>query len=528
MSNQLITILDTTLRDGSQMEGINFTVKDKLKIAQLLDELGIHYIEGGWPGSNPKDIEFFKQAKALKLKYAKLTAFASTRRAKFAAEKDPNLQALLESETPAVSIFGKTWDFHVKDALKVSLEENLALIEDSVRYLKQHGREVLFDAEHFFDGYKANPKYALECLKAAERAGADYLVLCDTNGGSLAFEAQEIIGKILPHLKTPLGIHAHNDSNCAVSVSGMAVKCGATHVQGTINGYGERCGNADLCSVIPILMLKLGHKVISPEKLKTLTELSRHISEIANMVPPPNQPFVGRCAFTHKGGIHVSAVLKNPQTYEHIDPAKVGNERHVTVSELSGVSNLVFKAKEYGIDLTSDSPHLKKLLSQLKQLEHEGFAFEEGEASFELVVKKAVGQAKPAFKLKEFKVSSIKEGRQDTTVHAKLVLEIKGQERETRAAGDGPINALDAALRKALLAYYPEIESVRLTDYKVRVLDSKEGTAAKVRVMIESADEDGVWVTVGVSTNVIEASWQALVDSLEYKLMRSQMTSAKE
>lgn len=515
-----IKILDTTLRDGSQMEGINFTAKDKLKIAQLLDELGVHYIEGGWPGSNPKDIDFFKQAKKLNLKNSKLTAFASTRRAKLSAEKDSNLAALIESEAPAVSIFGKCWDFHVKEALKISNEDNVKLIEDSVAYLKSKGREVLFDAEHFFDGCKTKPEYAMACLKAAEKAGADVIVLCDTNGGCLPSEITSIIEAVKKEIKAPLGIHAHNDSNTAVANSVAAVEAGAVNVQGTINGYGERCGNADLCSVIPILMTKLGHKVIDEKKLKTLTEVSHHVSEIANMVPPPNQPFVGRCAFTHKGGIHVSAVLKNPGTYEHMEPDIVGNERHVTVSELSGVSNLIYKAKEYGVDLKKDSPQIKKLLNQLKQLEHEGFAFEEGEASYELLVKKAVGTVKPFFKLKDFKVASLKQGAKDTTVQAKLVLNVQSKDKETKAEGDGPVNALDAALRKVLLDVYPEISKVRLTDYKVRVLDSKEGTAAKVRVMIESADEEKVWVTVGVSTNIIEASWQALVDAIEYKLMK--------
>lgn len=515
-----ITILDTTLRDGSQMEGVSFTVEDKLKIARLLDEIGIQYVEGGWPGSNPKDINFFKKAKKLNLKQSKLTAFASTRRAKYAAEKDPNLQALIECEAPVVSIFGKTWDFHVKEALKISNEENLKLIEDSIAYLKSQGREVLFDAEHFFDGYKANPEYALQCLSVAEKAGADVLVLCNTNGGSLPSEITSIMQAVKKMINAPLGIHAHNDSNMGVANSIAAVEAGAVNVQGTINGYGERCGNADLCSVIPVLMLKMGYKVIGEEHLKTLKEISRHLSEIANMAPIPNQPFVGRTAFAHKGGIHVSAVLKHPGTYEHIQPELVGNERRVTISELSGISNLIYKAKEYGVDLKKDSPQIKKLLNQLKELEHEGYQFEEGEASFELLVKKAVGEVNPFFKLKDFKVSSIKSGAKATVVQAKLVLAVKGKEKVTKAEGDGPVNALDGALRKAIVDIYPEVSKVRLTDYKVRVLDSREGTAAKVRVMIESADEEKVWVTVGVSTNIIEASWLALVDGIEYKLMK--------
>ncbi|MCX5750607.1 MAG: citramalate synthase [Candidatus Saganbacteria bacterium] len=513
------TLFDTTLRDGAQTEGISFSLADKLKITRLLDELGVHYIEGGWPGSNPKDIEYFKEVKKIKLQHAKIVAFSSTRRAKFKVEEDPILKALIDADTPVVSIFGKTWDFHVQDALKITLEENLELIADSISYLKKAGKEVIFDAEHFFDGYKANKKYALECLKTAEKAGADILCLCDTNGGSLSFEVQDIILAIKQHLKIPLGIHAHNDSGCAVSISGMAVKCGCVHVQGTINGYGERCGNANLCSIIPILKLKLGIDCVTDQQLKSLTEISRHVAEIANLPQSAHQPFVGRSAFSHKGGIHVSAVLKHPGTYEHIKPELVGNERRVTVSELSGISNLVYKAKEYGLDIQKDSPNNKALLEKLKELEHAGYQFEEGEASFELVVKKSLAGYKPFFELKGFEVMTTKAGKADTSVEAKLRLSVKGKETETSAIGDGPINALDGALRKALIDIYPEIKEVKLTDYKVRVLDSKEGTAAKVRVIVESTDENRTWGTVGVSTNVIEASWQALVDSIEYKLL---------
>lgn len=514
-----VKLFDTTLRDGAQTEGISFTVEDKLKIAKLLDRLGIHYIEGGWPGSNPKDIEFFKRAKELKLKNAKMVAFGSTRRAKVKPEDDANLKAIIDSGTPAVAIFGKSWDFHVTDALKISLEENLALVEDSIRFLKKNGKEVIFDAEHFFDGYKANPKYAVKVLKAAEKGGADILCLCDTNGGTLAFESQKIINEVKKQVKRPLGIHAHNDSECAVSVSGMAVYCGVTHVQGTMNGYGERCGNANLCSIIPILKLKLGIDCITDEQLKSLTEISRHIAEIANLQQSAHQPFVGRSAFAHKGGIHVSAVMKHPGTYEHIKPGLVGNEQRVTVSELSGISNLVYKAKAYGVDIKKDSPQVKELLSRLKELELQGYQFEEGEASFELIVKKALGTFRPKFALESFDIITVKHGNEATKVKAKLKIAVKSSFVETEAFGDGPINALDGALRKAIESNFPEIQDVKLTDYKVRVLDSEEGTAAKVRVIVESTDGVRTWGTVGVSTNVIEASWIALLDSIEYKLM---------
>ncbi len=395
----------------------------------------------------------------------------------------------------------------------------MELVEDSISFLKKHGKEVIFDAEHFFDGYKANPKYALRVLRAAQSGGADVLCLCDTNGGTLAFEAQKIINDVKKHVKKPLGIHAHNDSECAVSVSCMAVYCGVTHVQGTMNGYGERCGNADLCSIIPILKLKLGIDCISDDQLKSLTEISRHIAEIANLQQSVHQPFVGRSAFAHKGGIHVSAVLKHPGTYEHIKPSLVGNEQRVTISELSGVSNLVYKAKDYGVDIKKDSPEVKTLLSSLKALELEGYQFEEGEASFELLVKKALKAFKPRFTLEGFDIVTVKHDTEATKVKAKLKIRVGENVSETEAYGDGPINAIDGALRKAIESVFPEIKEVKLTDYKVRVLDSEEGTAAKVRVIVESTDGKRTWGTVGVSTNVIEASWFALLDSIEYKLM---------
>ncbi|MBI5399870.1 citramalate synthase [Candidatus Saganbacteria bacterium] len=514
-----VKLFDTTLRDGAQTEGISFSLEDKLKITKLLDELGVHYIEGGWPGSNPKDIEFFKAIKNVPLKTAKIVAFSSTRRVGIKVADDKNIATLLKAETPVVSIFGKCWNFHVTDALKTTLEENLAMIKDTIAFAKAAGREVIFDAEHFFDGYKANPQYALQCLKAAEGAGADLLCLCDTNGGSLAFQVQKIINEIKPQLKIPLGIHAHNDSECAVSVSAMAVFCGCVQVQGTVNGYGERCGNANLCSIIPILKLKLGINCVSDEQLAKLTEISRHIAEIANLPQSAHQPFVGRSAFSHKGGIHVSAITKNPGTYEHIKPELVGNERRVTLSELSGVSNLLVKAKEYGVDLKKDGQEVKALIQRLKELEHQGYSFEEGEASFELLLRRTLGEVKLFFELEKFLVETHKQGKKVSVVTAHVKLKINGRHYETKGKGDGPVNALDAALRKVLEKIYPVVKTVRLTDYKVRVLDTEAGTAAKVRVIIESADEKNVWNTVGVSTNVIEASWQALVDALEYKLI---------
>jgi len=515
-----VKLFDTTLRDGAQTEGISFSLEDKLKIARLLDELGVHYIEGGWPGSNPKDIEFFKEIKKVKLKHAKICAFSSTRRPGVKVEADKNIQTLIAAETPVVTIFGKSWDFHVKDALKCTLEENLAMIKETIAFVKKAGREVIFDAEHFFDGYKNNKEYAVQCLRAAEEAGADVLCLCDTNGGSLAYEVEQIINETKPGFRAPLGIHAHNDSETAVSVSGMAVYCGCTHVQGTINGYGERCGNANLCSIIPLLKLKVKAECVSDEQLKKLTEISRHIAEIANLPQSAHQPYVGRSAFSHKGGIHVSAVVKHPGTYEHVKPELVGNERRVTISELSGVSNLLVKAEEYGIDLKKESPETKELVRKLKELENQGYSFEEGEASFELLVKKAVGRSEPFFELEEFKVSSQKEAAKLFNSSAHVKVKVKGKLYDAVGEGDGPVNALDSALRKVLEKIYPAVKEMKLTDYKVRVLDSAAGTAARVRVIVESADEKDVWNTVGVSTNVIEASWLALVDSIEYHLLK--------
>jgi len=515
-----VFLYDTTLRDGSQGEGISFSVSDKLNIVRKLDRLGIDYIEGGWPGSNPKDLEFFQKVKDLKLRNSKITAFGSTRRAGLKAEDDPNLNAILNTGVRAAAIFGKTWDLHVQEALKVSLEENLAMIDDSVAFLTKQGIEVIYDAEHFFDGYKANPDYALQTLLAAQRAGAKWLTLCDTNGGTLPHEIVDIIRKITPYLHVPLGIHCHNDGDLAVANSIAAVQSGAVLMQGTINGLGERCGNANLCSVIPNLQLKLGLKCLEEDRLRLLTEVSHYVSEIANVVQPNNQPFVGQSAFAHKGGIHVSAVLKNPQTYEHMNPELIGNKRRVLVSELSGASNLEYKAKELGLAFLKDKAKMRQIVQEIKNLEYEGYQFEGAEASLELLLRRAMDEYLPGFHLESFKVLVEKREGQDMISEAMIKLRVGDQIVHTAADGDGPVNALDNALRKALEEFYPVIKEMHLTDYKVRVLDGKDATAAKVRVLIESKDATSTWSTIGVSTNIIEASWHALLDSMDYAIIR--------
>ncbi|MDA8212006.1 MAG: citramalate synthase [Clostridia bacterium] len=517
----LIKIYDTTLRDGTQGEGIAFSAEDKVKIALRLDQLGVHYIEGGWPGSNPKDLEFFRRIQDHRLNTAKVSAFGSTRRPGIAVEDDPNLKALLEAGTPVCTIFGKTWDFHVEKALQTTLEENLAMIRESVAYLKAQGREVVYDAEHFFDGFKANPAYALETLKAAQAGGASTLVLCDTNGGSMPWEIFNIIEQVKAGVSIPLGIHAHNDGELAVANSITAVQAGATHVQGTVNGFGERCGNANLCSIIPNLVFKMGHQGIDKELLQGLTEFSRYVSELANIHPFAHQPFVGKSAFAHKGGVHVSALLKNPATYEHMEPELVGNQRRVLVSELSGVSNLVYKAGELGFDINHTNPETRKILEEIKTLEFEGFQFEGAEGSFELLMRRAFEEYQDPFCLEAFRV--INEKREGNSVHSEVVikLQVGSEVVHTAAEGNGPVHALDNALRKALEGAYPEIKNMKLTDYKVRVLQEKDGTAARVRVLIESSDGHNSWGTVGVSENIIEASWQALADSVAYGLLKA-------
>lgn len=519
-----VFIYDTTLRDGTQAEGISLTVEDKLKIARKLDELGVNYIEGGWPGSNPKDMEFFERVRELPWKQARISAFGSTRKAGTRAGDDPNIRALLDTETPVVTIFGKSWDLHVTTALKTTLEENLAMIRESVGFLKERGREVIYDAEHFFDGYKANPAYALDTLRAAEGAGADWIVLCDTNGGTLPEEVEQILGRIRQLIRKPLGIHAHNDGELAVANSITAVGCGVRLVQGTINGFGERCGNANLCSVVPNLQLKLGYRCLEKDSLRHLTEISRYVSEIANMAPLSSQPFVGASAFAHKGGIHVSAILKNPRTYEHLDPELVGNSRRVLVSELAGASNISYKAQELGIDLSRDNNCTRGLIAEIKELEYRGYQFEGADASLELLLRKGFGQYEEFFTLESLKILVEKrpENGNGDGINSEAMIKLRVGDRiiHTAAEGDGPVNAVDNALRKALEEFYPCLKEMHLVDYKVRVLDGKDGTKANVRVLIESADSTGTWGTVGVSENIIEASWQALTDSMNYFLLR--------
>ncbi|MDO8683842.1 MAG: citramalate synthase [Armatimonadota bacterium] len=517
-----IVIYDTTLRDGAQGEGISFSVEDKIKIARKLDDFGVDYIEGGWPGSNPKDIEFFESIKSVKFKNAKLTSFGCTRRPKFTAATDPLIKNLVDSGSLAIALFGKSWDFHVTSALRIPLEQNLEMIYDSVNYLKSLGREVIFDAEHFFDGYKANPEYAMKSLEAAADGGADALVLCDTNGGSLPIEVGDITETVCKRFKTVVGAHIHNDSGLAIASSVTAVQRGAAHVQGTINGYGERCGNANLCAIIPILELKLGYQCVPTGKIEEITELSRFVDEIANLLPDERQPFVGRCAFAHKAGVHVDAVTKNESTYEHIDPGCVGNNRRLLVSELAGGSTVAQKASKLGIDLGKKSPEVKAICDMVANLEHNGYSFEGAEASFELLLKKSLGKYRKLFDLVGFRVIVEKRGPNEQPItEATLKISVDGREAFTVAEGDGPVHALDNALRLALRQFYgKELAKIKLADFKVRVVNSREGTAAKVRTVIESTDHAEAWSTVGVSTNIIEASWAALADSVEYGLLK--------
>lgn len=519
-----VQIYDTTLRDGAQQAGISFSVQDKLKITRKLDELGIHYIEGGWPGSNPKDEEFFRKARGLRLSGAALAAFASTRRPGTRPAADANLKALVEAGAPVATIVGKSWDGQVTRVLETSLKENLAMISDSIAFVKSKGIKVIFDAEHFFDGFQANPDYALQTAAAAGEAGAECIVLCDTNGGSLPDQVARVVHAVRQQISAPVGIHAHNDGDLAVANSLAAVMAGAVHVQGTINGYGERCGNASLCSIIPALELKMGLASIGRNHLSRLTEVSRHISELANLRPFPRQPYVGTSAFTHKGGLHVSAVSKWPESYQHIDPAAVGNRSGVLVSELSGVSNIVHKARERGLPI-SRREEARRVLEQVKTMESRGFQYEEAEASFELLVHRAQTSYRPPFELVDFMV--VVESRRrpaagggEVLAEATVKVRVGDQVIHTASEGDGPVNALDAALRKALIWFYPQVAQVKLTDYKVRILDESAGTESQVRVLIESGDGQHQWRTVGSSENIIEASWLALADSLEYWLMR--------
>jgi 2-isopropylmalate synthase len=515
-----IATFDTTLRDGTQGESVSFSAEDKLLIAQKLDELGIDYIEGGWPGSNPKDKAFFERARDLRLAHAKLTAFGSTRLAKNAVEADSNIRELIAAQTPVVSIFGKTWDFHVRRALGITEEKNLELIADTVRFLKAHGREVVYDAEHFFDGYLANPSYALKTLEAAHKAGADVLCMCDTNGGTMPMQVSEIVAAVRSRFDGVLGMHAHNDSELAVANTLVAVEAGATHVQGCINGYGERCGNANLCSILANLELKLGHTTVGPENLKNLTGVARFVAELANLPLRSDQAFVGPSAFAHKGGIHVSAVMKDAATYEHIQPESVGNRQRVLLSDLSGRGNITYKLKQLGLkDHLSDTAR-REILERIKQMEHQGYDFEASEGTFELLVREAAEPNFHPFDVVGYEVSTKLEAGGETVTSASVTLRVGKTIHTATATGNGPVHALDVCLRQCLAPVYPAITDVRLTDYKVRVLGAKGGTESKVRVLVEWTDHQRSWATAGISDNVIDASWRALVDALRLELMR--------
>lgn len=517
--NQVVAY-DSTLRDGAQAQGVSFTVEDKLKIVQRLDELGIGYIEAGNPSSNPKDLEFFERVSALKLRHAKIIAFGATRKPNINAASDNNVQSLLLAKTEAVAIFGKSWDYQVTDILRTTLDENLNMIADTICFLKSQGKEVVFDAEHFFDGYKSNSDYAMKTLQVATDAGCSVLCLCDTNGGTFPNEVFEITKKVAERFNVQVGIHCHNDCEMAVANSIAAVQAGAVQVQGTINGIGERCGNANLCSIIPNLQLKLGLNCIPQDNMAELTSAARFVSEIANMTFNDKAPYVGNDAFSHKGGMHIDAVSKNPISYEHINPEQIGNVRHILVSEVAGRSALLAKINAVDPALNKDSPETKRILEHLKLLEHEGYQFESAESSFELLVMRLLGKHEPFFTLKEYKVSTHDTFTDGVNSSASIKIAVGDQEESTTAEGDGPVNALDKAVRKALERFYPAISEVKLIDYKVRVLDSDKATAAKVRVLIESADHKTSWTTVGVSTDIIEASWRAMLDAIEYKLMQ--------
>ncbi len=517
--NKKVYILDSTLRDGMQAEGISFSVEDKIKIAKKLDDLGVSYIEAGNPGSNPKDLEFFERAKSLELKNSKLCAFGSTHRVGIKVEEDKNILSLLQTDTPAVCIFGKAWDLHVSDILNTTLENNLSLISETVAFFKSHNKEVIFDAEHFFDGYASNPEYAIKCIKAANDAGADCIVLCDTNGATFPTEISNIVADAIKNTNVNIGIHCHNDTGVAVANSVIGVRAGAVHVQGTMNGIGERCGNANLCTIIPNLELKLGYSCIKEGKIEDITDAARYISEIANISHDERQPYVGASAFAHKGGMHVDGVSKNPKTFEHIDPETVGNTRRVLISEMSGRANLIKAIRKVDNTLDKHSEEVEKVIKKLKELEYEGYQFEGAESSMELLIRKILGKYKPYFDLNQFKVIVSEPSGEELSSSALIKIHVGNSATMTAAEGNGPVDALDLALRRALEQFYPQLSDVRLTDYKVRVLDSQNATASKVRVLVESSDGTNSWSTVGVSTDIIDASWHALVDSIEYKLL---------
>ena len=516
-----LLLYDTTLRDGAQTEGISFSADDKVKIARKLDDLGVHYLEGGFSApTNRTDMEFFARMREEPPRTSRLVVFGMTRRAGMKAEDDPAVRNLVSLGAPVAAIVAKTWDLHVTDALRVPLDENLRMIEDTIRYAKGHGLEVGFDAEHFFDGLKQHPDYALQCLRAAAGAGADWICLCDTNGGALPGEVAEAVRRSREAVPVPLGIHAHNDCELAVANTLAAVEAGCAHVQGTINGYGERTGAASLCSVIPNLQLKMGRRCLTEEQLTRLYEVAHYVASIANMPPPEREPYVGRSAFAHKGGMHVDAMLKHSRTYEHMRPELVGNERRHLISDQAGRSAVIFKAHSLAAGLDKDSPQAHEILSRLKEMEHAGYQFEGAEASFDLLVRKSIGLYRPRFELEGFRVIVEKDRGGELHTEATIKVQVDGEQEHTAAEGDGPVHALDNALRKALERFYPDLKGIRLTDFKVRVVDAPEqATAAAVRVMIESRAGSRTWTTVGVHTNIIEASWQALVDGVEYGLL---------
>ena len=527
--NQKIQIYDTTLRDGAQGEGVSFSGSGKVRLARRLDEFGFDYVEGGYPGSNQKDDEFFATLKKEPLSRAKLAAFGSTRRPSCRASEDPSLARLVDAGTPVVTVFGKSWRLHVSDVLQTTPEENLAMIADTVRFLKEQGREVLFDAEHFFDGYKDSAAYAMDALAAAVRAGADAVVLCDTNGGTLVHEVFGITAAVVKQLGVRVGIHAHNDTGLAVANSLEAVRAGAVQVQGTMNGYGERCGNANLCTLIPALELKMGLRCLPDGALKEIRDVALFVGDLVNLRQDSKAPFVGDSAFSHKAGMHVNAVQKNPRTFEHVEPALVGNERRILVSEGSGSSSVLLKALEMGVGIRKSSAEVGEILQALKDLESKGYAFEGADASFRILIQKVLKQHKPFFDLEGFRVIVEKRRKNEPCVSVATVkVRVKNKIEFTVAEGDGPVNALDLALRKALTSFYPQIAKVALTDYQTRILNPEDATAARTRVRIESSDGEETWGTVGVSPNIIEASWEALVDSVEYKLFREEEKAAKK
>ena len=526
-----VEIYDTTLRDGAQLEGISLTVDDKLRIAEQLDNLGVHYIEGGWPGANPKDVEFFERAqKELTLKQSRLVAFGSTRRVNGNAESDPTLANLVSAGTSTVCIVGKSWDYHVTEALRTSLDEGVAMVADSIKFLKDQGLEVFFDAEHFFDGYKANPEFALRVLEGASDAGADCLVLCDTNGGSLPFQIEETVSEVVSQLGTPIGVHLHNDTGCGVANAMAGVTAGATHVQGTINGYGERVGNCDLVPIIANLSLKLGVKTLPDECMEKLTSVAHHVAELVNFSSDPQQPYVGSGAFAHKAGLHVSAISRRPDAYEHIDPNLVGNGTRFLVSEMSGKSTIELRAQQLGLDIGGET--LNEVVETLKDLEYRGYHFEAADASLELLLRASTGWEQDFFQLQSFSVNvghlsgSGSRAWNDVAVEvdteANVSIDVDGEIVEASGKGNGPVNALDAALREALETRYPALGKLRLTDFKVRVLETSKGTGAITRVLLDTTNGEQTWTTIGVSENIIEASWQALVDSIVYGLMNTQ------